>query len=56
MKKFKIRATHFEYLYEQEIEANSSTEAREKYEELWEDGEVLVGNSEVGNFIIEEIK
>ena len=44
--KYTISGSNIEYLESREIEAKSEQEAKEKYQELWEEGELLSSNSD----------
>ncbi len=45
--KFTVSGTNTEFLESKTIEADSKEQAIEKYQELWENGEILVVDSEV---------
>jgi len=45
--KFKVSGKNIEYLNEVEIEADNEEQAEEKYYEMWEEGMILVGSSDL---------
>ena len=59
MKVYKVNASYIEYLESIEIEAETESEAMDKYTELWEAGMLLPINSLFAgdsNFTIDEVK
>jgi hypothetical protein len=56
MPKFNVSATNHEFLQQQEIEAESKEQAEEKYLDRWQFGNILVVGSEIGSFLVEEVK
>jgi hypothetical protein len=54
-KLYEVNAEYIEYLPTQTIKATSKADAEEKWGELWNEGKILVFNSET-KFKIKEIK
>lgn len=54
MPKYKVYCNNKEYLEAHTIQADSPEEAKEKYISKWEAGNVLVNESELGEWTIKE--
>ena len=55
MPKYLVSGKNVEYLQEQPIEADNKEQAESKYEELWNNGFIPTGDSEI-EFTVEEVK